>query len=159
MIEIWHPSLLYNKWNERSYVGLSGSFGTGNKAITEPAARQRNKNVRDLLNHLRFVKCITGICEGLSATVSRTDKKRCEQGLCSMRMISSHFDNETAVIMVSPGTQHRKGMRVIQAFCGVTIPLMKISLNKIFPFFANGIILGISLLNNIYQLRMYNYLK
>ena len=41
-----------------------------------------------------------GICEGLSVPVSRAGEKQSEQGLYSMRMISSHFDNETAVIMV-----------------------------------------------------------
>lgn len=59
-----------------------------------------------------------------------------------MRMISSHFDNETVMIIAVPEPEYRKSE---------TIPgesfVDRFHLNKIFLFSVNGIILGIGLLN------------
>ena len=59
-----------------------------------------------------------------------------------MRMISSHFDNETVMIIAVPEPKYRKSE---------TIPgessVDRFYLNKIFLFSVNGIILGIGLLN------------
>lgn len=76
-----------------------------------------------------------------------------------MRMISSHFDNETVVIIAPAGTGFREKITWHIMFSGKTITLIKGYLNKIFPFLTNENILGISLLNNVYQLKVYYYLK
>lgn len=50
--------------------------------------------------------------------VSRADKKRGKQDLCSMRMISSHFDNETVMIIAVPEPEYRKSETIPgRAFC------------------------------------------
>lgn len=76
-----------------------------------------------------------------------------------MRMISSHFDNETVVIIALSGTGFRESEMNHIMFSGKITVLINVYLNRIFPFFTIGNILGISLLNKVYQLKMYYYLK